>query len=221
MMATLADEADVPPAELRAVIEGAEPAPELLRRLGPALDIRTADMFVVAGLDVPLDLASAYPTTLDVGWILGWTTEMDAHQVGRLDEFVRSLPVRPRTEPAPGDDYPDGPGAVLLRLLRNRNMNPNNAKNLLVIGGGPYVSAPTVALLGPGKTVLTPEYVTGFANLLGYPPDLMVAIAGVGPVFEKPGAHPACADIAALAWNARRLDDDQIRQAARVARELR
>ncbi|WP_327039679.1 hypothetical protein [Micromonospora maris] len=39
------------------------PGSDLVRRLAPALGIRTADLFVIAGLPVPGDLASAWPTS--------------------------------------------------------------------------------------------------------------------------------------------------------------
>jgi hypothetical protein len=74
-----------------------------------------------------------------------------------MDDVIRSLPVQPRTEPTPADDYPEGPGALMLRQLKNRNMRPYNAQILFAVGGGPLVSASTVAMLGPGRTVMTPQ----------------------------------------------------------------
>jgi hypothetical protein len=62
-VATLARDAGVSGSELNGVIKGAEPSPEIVRQLGPALGFHTADMFVIAGLPVPLDLASAWPTS--------------------------------------------------------------------------------------------------------------------------------------------------------------
>ena len=46
-------------------------------------------------------------------------------------------------------------------------------------------------MLGPGKVVITPQYVTAFAHLLGYPPGDMVALTGIGPVVEDARVHPA------------------------------
>jgi hypothetical protein len=66
----------------------------------------------------------------------------------------------------PTDDYLEGPGALLLRLLRNRNLAPHNAPILVEVSGGPYVSHATVAGLGPGRVAVTPRYVTTFAHLL-------------------------------------------------------
>lgn len=108
----------------------------------------------------------------------------------------------------------------MLRLLRNRNIRPHNARILLTVGSGPYVSDSTVAMLGPGKAVMTAQYVTAFAHLLGYAPDDLVALAGVGPAVENPDVHPAGADIAALAWNARRLNNDQLAHVLAAMREI-
>ncbi|MFE9204272.1 XRE family transcriptional regulator [Micromonospora sp. NPDC007230] len=217
MAAALARDAGVPSLDLDAVIKGAEPSPELLRLLGPALGIRTADMFVIAGLPVPDELAPAGPTSpWDVREIIRTAVKMTPEQRRRLNESIRSLPVEHRTDPMPTDGYPEGPGALMLRLARNRNIRPWCAQILYEVGGGPYVSASTVAMLGPGKTVITPQYVTAFAHLLGYTPGDMVALAGVGPAVEDAQVHPACAEIAALAWDARRLTSDQIAHVVRA-----
>ena len=221
MVAALATDADVSPDELDAVLKGAEPVPDTVRRLGPALGFRTGDMFVIAGLPVPQELASAWPTSpWNVGSIIKLATRIGAHQLGRLDELVRSLPVLQPTGPAPADDYPELPGALMLRLLRNRNIRPN-AQILHLVGGGPYVSNSTVAMLGPGKVVITPQYVTAFAHLLGYPPKDMVALAGVGPADTDQPTHPASAELAALAWNARQLSSDQLTHVVAAAHELK
>ena len=72
------------------------------------------------------------------------------------------------------------------------------------------VSYSTVAGLGSGRVVITPQYVTAFAHLLGYQPRDIVALTGVGPIAEDAQKHPASTDIAALAWRARRLSSEQI-----------
>ncbi|MFI5891459.1 hypothetical protein ACIA5D_15250 [Actinoplanes sp. NPDC051513] len=48
------------------------------------------------------------------------------------------------------------------------------------------------------------------AGLLGYDPGDMVALTGVRPVFADARVHPAAAELAAPAWNARRLTRDQV-----------
>jgi hypothetical protein len=167
-------------------------------------------MYVIAGLAVPPELASAWPTSpWNVGSILQDALRMGPHQLTRLHESIRSLPPEPRTGPTPAGDYPEGPGALLLRLANNRNIRP--ATRLLHrVGGGPYVSDSTIAMLGSGKVVMTPQYVTAFAHLLVYSPGDMVALAGVGPAVEDAPAHPTSTDIAALAWTARQLSSDQL-----------
>lgn len=45
--------AGVPEPEFQAVLDGVVPSPLLLRRLAPALDLRTADLFVSAEVSVP------------------------------------------------------------------------------------------------------------------------------------------------------------------------
>jgi hypothetical protein len=202
----------VPNEELAAVIiDGAVPSSDLVRKLAPALGIHAADLFVIAELPVPDDLASAWPTApWDVGPVLRHAIWMNADQRSQLETLVRSLPERPCSGSAPDDDYLDTPGALLLRLLRNRNIRPGNAEILMAVGDGPYVSSSTVAELGRGRVVITPQYVTAFAHVLGYQPGDVVALTGVGPVVEDAQVHPASAEIAALAWQARRLSSEQL-----------
>jgi len=223
MRAVLTHKAGVPSDELATVINNsAVPSPELVRRLAPALRIHTADLFVIAGLPVPDDLASAWPTSpWNVGSIVRHAVRMDGDQRGRLETLVRSLPMPSRNGSQPADDYPDTPGALLLRLLRNRNICPQNAQILKAVGGGPYVSDSTVAMLGPGKAVVTPQYVTAFAHLLGYPPGDIVALTGIGPVVEDARVHPASAEIAALAWHARLLSSKQLSDVMTAAVAMR
>ncbi|WP_329108694.1 hypothetical protein OG792_08590 [Micromonospora sp. NBC_01699] len=222
MQAVLARDAGVPGGELAAVIQdGAVPDPDLVRNLAPALGIHAADLFVIAGLPVPDDLASAWPTSpWDVGSIVRHVARMDADQRRQMEALVKSLPAQPRIGSAPGDDYPDSPGALLLRLLRNRNIRPHNARILKAIGDGPYVSDSTIFGLGPGTVVITPQYVTAFAHLLGYPPSEMVALTGIGPVVEDARVHPASAEIAALAWRSRRFDSEQLSAVVAAAQSI-
>ncbi len=145
---------------------------------------------------------------------------MDADQRHQVEALVRSMPAQPQTRSAPSDDYPDTPGALLLRLLRNRNIRPYNAGILKEIGDGPYVSDSTVFGLGRGTVVITPRYVTAFAHLLGYPPSEMVALTGIGPVVEHARVHPASAEIAALAWQARRLSSEQLSAVIEAAQSI-
>lgn len=97
-----------------------------------------------------------------------------------------------------------------MRLLRNRNIRPYSAWLLNAVGDGPYVSDSTIAQLGTGRVVITPQYVTAFAYLLGYRPGEVVALTGVGPVVEGARVPPEHAEIAALAWRARQLSSDQL-----------
>jgi hypothetical protein len=134
--------------------------------------------------------------------------------------LVQSLPAQPHPQPTSADDFPEAPEGLLLRLLRNRNIRPHNAYILAAVGGGPYVSDATIAGLGSGHVVITPQYMTAFAHLLGYSADDMVALAGVGPAVKDAPVHPASHEMAVLAWKARRLTSDQIAHVLKAAREI-
>lgn len=173
------------------------------------------------GLPVPDDLASAWPTSpWNVGSILKAAIRMNADQRRQMEALVRSLPAQPRTGAAPADDYPHSPAALLVRMLRNRNITAYNARILHAVGDGPYVSDATIAGLGAGRVVITAQYVTAFAHLLGYQPSDVVALTGVGPVVKDAKVHPASKELAALAWQARRLSSGQLSDVMAAARTI-
>jgi len=114
MRAVVAREAGVPGEDFAAVVEaGVAPDPDLVRRLAPVLQIHTADLFVIAALPVPDDLASAWPKSpWNVGSIVKAAIRMDTDQRGRLEELIRSLPMQPGTGLRQTDNYPDTPGSA-------------------------------------------------------------------------------------------------------------
>jgi RHS repeat-associated protein len=136
MQAVLAQDAGVSRAKLAAIVkDGAVPSPDLLGKLAPALDIHTADLFVIAGLPVPDDIGSAWPTSpWDVGSILRVAVDFGAEQRSRLKTLVRSLPVQPRAAPAqartraPGAGTPTGsPCAARTRSRTTPSGHPDGA----------------------------------------------------------------------------------------------
>lgn len=209
--------------ELDAVLTGGAASPSLVRRLAPMLGLHTADLFVVAGLDLPPDLVPASGTgPWHIGTVLEMAAKLAPQSLRRLHEFVRSLPERPPAWPPvrPRYSYPLGPGEMMLRLLRNRNIGPYSPKVLYFIGDGPMVSSSTMAMLGPGRTRLTPQYVTAFATVLGIPDDDLAAVAGVAAATD-PRLHRNHVELARLAWDARRLTGEQLPEVLDLARRLR
>jgi hypothetical protein len=221
-LSALARATGVPISDLDAVLAGDNANPALLRRLAPALGLQTADLFVIAGIDVPDDLAAASGTNpSDVGSVLSLASSMAPEPRAQLHEFIRSLPVRPAAQPpAPPRQYPCGAAGMLMRLLQNRNIGRHRALLLFVIGDGPCVSEPTITALGRGAVMLTPEYVAGFAHVLGIPAGDLAALTGVGPPTNPPWPHPHRAELAQIAWDARRLDNEQLSRTMALAAPL-
>jgi hypothetical protein len=212
--------------EFDAILTGTEPTAAMLRRLAPALGLHAADLFVIAGLDLPDDLAPARGGPSDVGSVLTTATNLVPEDRRRLHDLIRSLPLE-HDEP-PLSDWQEswmrlhsGPAAILVRLLRTRNIHSRPAQVLCLIGDGPYVSDSTIHLLGGGGVALTPRYVSAFAAVLGIPAEDLVAVTGVGPPEDSERLHPHRAELAALAWDARRLTSDQLSRVLRLADKLR
>jgi hypothetical protein len=208
--------AGVTAAELTTVLTGGDAGAELLRRLAPVLGLRTADMFVIAGHDVPDDLAAASGTVTRVDRLLRAALRLYDRDFDRLHEVVRSLPDRP-----PVAAPPTGTGTVVAGLLTNRNLRPYIARELCQIGGGPYVSPSTVAMVVRGRLPMTSRYVTAFAALLGFDAGDLAALTGAGLTGEISRPLSRHAHFAALAWDARRLDDEQLTHVLRTASTFR
>jgi hypothetical protein len=139
----------------------AEADPALLRRLAPALGLHTADLFVIAGHDLPADLAPAGGTRpWHGGQVLLSAMRLHGERFDRLHEFIRSVPGRDPVAPLPVPRSLAEPGALVGGLLSNRNIRPHIAK------------------------------------------------------------LPRRARLAALAWDARRLDNEQLSQVQHLASDL-
>jgi hypothetical protein len=218
----VASSADALRPDVEAVLAGGVAEPSLLRRLAPVLGWHAADLFVVAGIDLPEDLVPATGTgPWDVGNLLNDAARLSPASLDRLHELVRSLPARPPAWPPvpPMRSNPLGPGETLLRLLRNRNIRPYSAKTLYLLGDGPVVSYSTVGMLGPGRTRLTPHFLSAFASVLNIPAHELSAIVGVAPATGlRPHRHRV--KLAQLAWDARRLTERQLDEVLNLARQL-
>jgi hypothetical protein len=199
--------------------------PDVLRRSAPDLGWHAADLFVAAGFEVPDDLAPARgPISCEVGRLVVWMTNRSPEELREIRAFVRSLPEHPPGAVLP--EHPtarvterpaaDGPGPMLVRLLANRNIRPWNARLLKWVGGGPYVSDSTIYLLGQCEVEVTPQYVTAFAHVLGIPAADLAELTGVEPS-DRNRTHPHSAELAGLAWDARRLTADQLLAVGRWA----
>ncbi|MFB9542414.1 helix-turn-helix domain-containing protein [Micromonospora sagamiensis] len=223
----LARRTSVSQAEITSVLKGDEPAPSLVRRLALALDLHASDLFVVAGMQVPDDLAPLDPTAASaVGW-LSWELTYLPRAAPDLHELIRAMPQQPRPPGPPPSTppyrrYPNGAGSLVLRLLHNRNLNwLGAAKYLFGIGRRDMLSASTIGMIGHGRKTLTPELLAGFAAFLDISPHDLHALTGIDLASAGRPVHPDAAEVAALIWNARRLTADQLRQLQDRARAMR
>ncbi|MEV4535495.1 XRE family transcriptional regulator [Asanoa sp. NPDC049518] len=206
---------DVTQPELQRVVDGAEPGPSLLRRLAPVLGLHAADLFVVAGLEVPEDLAPlAARDESRVERVVRHAVLLGPDQRHRLRQLVRSLPQVDRWQPVEDvrsyEQYEPGPGALVLRMLHSRNLSwVSSAKLLFGLTRTGPLAASTIGAIGHGRKKLTPELVAAFATVLGIPPDDLAALTGTELPGEPRPPHRAAADLAELIWELRRLTAEQ------------
>jgi hypothetical protein len=221
----LADRAGSTAERLAAVLAGAAPSEQLLRGLGPALGHHCVDLFVLAGLAVPEDLAPLDGGAgQDAAHLVLDGVHLPAEGRRELLELARALPQeeRPRAYVA---DLPSpltaSPGGLVVRMLRYRNLNWMGMARILAILTPSYLSAATYGLIGSDRTELTPRLVTDFAAPLGIAAGELAALTGVVLDGPPPPLAPEAVDAAALLWEARRLSAVQTRHLAELARSMR
>ncbi|MFI9813688.1 hypothetical protein [Saccharothrix variisporea] len=203
------------------LLRGDAPDPSRLRRLAPVLGLHPPDLFAIAGVDVPDDLAPVDPRA--GRWVPGLVRNavaLRAEQRNALRGYVASLPQEERVRPAPTpsalDRYPDGPGAVLMRLARNRNLDRTALAKTFLVVTGRYWSAATYGGVGRGTTPVTPDLLADFCAVLDVPSDDLVSVTGVA----LPPSGPAAAGVAELIWDVRRLTESQVREVGAVAESM-
>ncbi|WP_151773826.1 hypothetical protein [Streptomyces abyssomicinicus] len=188
--------------EVRAVLAGRHTDERLLRRLADVLGMHAADLFALAGLPVPDDLAPADTAAAE------WVPYLVVHAVhlpaARRQEFlahVRSPPRRDRRpgfaprEPAP---HADVPGGRVVGLFRHRNLDRSGLARTLAVVTPTYLSPATYGLIGRGRAELTPRLVTDFAALLGMDAGELAVVTGVALPAPPPPPAPEAVDAAAL-----------------------
>lgn len=194
--------------ELRAALAGAAPGRSLLRCLATALGMHLPDLYIVAGMEVPPDLApldaNAGPTTAR---LVGQAGQVPRERLGELLDFARSLPQQDRAEPFPPprkyEQYPPGFGGMLTRMLATRNLNwESSVKVLIAVSlGRVYWSAATLGLVGRGRKEVTPALATVFAAALGIAAGDLAAIGGMRlPADPELPLNPSADAMAELTW---------------------
>nr|WTB31734.1 hypothetical protein OG781_21590 [Streptomyces sp. NBC_00830] len=222
----LAQRGGVPEPELKGVLAGAVPSPSLLRQLEPALGLHAQDVFVIAGATVPDDLA---PMDADAR---KWVPHVVEHAVGlpperrgELRRLARSLPQHECVQSPPFPqlyDPPAGPsGALLVRMLRYRNLDWMGMARIFLHLTGRYWSASTYGIVGAGRKALTPDLVADFGTVLGIPVGDLAALTGTTLSEEPQNPEPVAADMAELIWDLRRLTANQVRHVSEAAASMR
>ncbi|MET8647683.1 hypothetical protein [Streptomyces sp. NPDC004675] len=211
--------------EVCGVLAGEAPGEGLLRRLAAALRFHVVDLFILAGLPVPDDVAP-----LDAGaerWVPGIVMDAVCLPVGsrrELLQLVGSLPQEERRSaftPRWTAPIGEGPGDRLIRMLRYRNLDRMGMAKTLAVVTPTYLSAATYGLIGSGRTELTPRLLTDFAAVLGIDARELAALTGV--FLQDAPAPPASAAqyVATLLWEVRRLSEGQAQNIAALARSMR
>ncbi|MFF3252824.1 hypothetical protein ACFYWP_17845 [Actinacidiphila glaucinigra] len=204
------------------------PTPSALRRLAPGLGLHTPDLFVIAGVDVPGDLAPVDPTAgRHLPDLVRHAVALPPRQRTVLRRYVASLPQQERVAPPPGpppyQGHPDGPGALLMRLVRNRNLGWTATAKTFFLVTGRYWAASTYGRVGSGNVPLTAELLADFCQVLDVPCDDLAAMTGValpGPD-ASPTANAATAGVAELIWDVRRLTGRQLVSVTDLAQAMR
>lgn len=227
-LAALANSADVGKSGLSGLLSGETPRPSQsqLRSLAPILGLHAPDLFVIAGCDVPDDLAPLdHRAGRVVPDLVRHAVVLSPDQKNALRGFVASLPHEPRelaVPPIPAhEQYPHGSGAVLMRLARNRNLNwAAVAKTFLAITGR-YWSPATYGQIGRGLIPVSGDIVADFCAVLDVPSEDLMASIGLALSDEPATVRANVAGLAELIWDVRYLAYRQIVEVRDFAKSMR
>ncbi|MFF1908044.1 hypothetical protein [Kitasatospora sp. NPDC058218] len=225
--AELARRADAAGAEPAAVPAGGVPDPALLRRLAPALGLDTADLFEIAAVPLPADLAPVGGmVTTSIVSVVRFGRALPADRRAELRAFVASLPHArqvgrieglPASAPAPD---PSSAGNLLMRMVASRNLGWTGTAKIFHQLTGRYWMSDAYGRIASGAQEPTPELVADFATVLGLPAGDLAALLGMPLPSQLPRPDDAVADAALLLRDLRRLGVEQLREAEDLARRL-
>ncbi|MEU7880649.1 hypothetical protein [Microbispora bryophytorum] len=215
----------IPESELVALFQGGAPSTSLLRQLAAVLDLHAADLFAIAGVGVPKDLAPVDATAGgSVPYLVRDAVRLPLEKRAVLRQFVASLPqegrAQPISKPPVHEQYPVGPGALLMRMVRNRNLGWTATAKTFFEVTGRYWSAATYGGVGHGRTQLTLELLADFSAVLDVPADDLAALTGVALPGAATVTKPTVAGVAELIWDVRRLTESQLRQVSDLAKSM-
>ncbi|MGW1937877.1 hypothetical protein ACWC98_32790 [Streptomyces goshikiensis] len=224
-ISNLSEQAGVTESELQAVLDGAVPRPPLLRRLAPALNLHTADLFVIAGMAVADELAPFdRKASSQIPSLAGYATALPPDRRRQLRQLAQSLPRHNRIQPTPPppahEQYQPSHGALLVHMLGNRNLNWTASAKTLYHLTGRLLAAATIGAIGHGRKEITPGLLADFATLLGIPTRDLAALTGIEPPDQTPPQNPAAADVAELIWDIRHLTAAQVQHISDKAKAL-
>lgn len=213
------DSVDVPGLGSRSISSNDASCVLGIERLASVLRWHSADLFVVAGVSVPEDRMPLESGTGDlILRLVRDVSDLAPEASRRVMDYLRELPHQDRTQsfPPPPDAYGAFPldvGGIIVRMLRNRNLDWLSATELMTMAGGPILSGSMIGSIGLGRKKVTPRFLSSCAVVLDVPVRDLAAIAGMEmPVPVNP-LQPVAVDMGAMIWEARRLTAWQLRDA--------
>jgi hypothetical protein len=222
---SLSARAELTAEQVRAAVVGRALAERFLRRLAPVLGLRAADLFVLAGLAVPDDLA---PLDSEAKrWVSDLVSDAVHLPSGGRQELLRLVGSLPHQAPASRfvPQFPahhtDGPGALILRMLAYRNLTWSGIARTMAAVTPTHLAASTYAgAIRNGRLEVTPRLVTDFAALLGIHAPALATLTGIP--LPEPALPPTqqATDTAALLWQARRQSAAQAQHVSELARTM-
>ncbi|GGU14318.1 hypothetical protein GCM10010178_02160 [Lentzea flava] len=167
---------------------------------------------------MPQDRLAGGETPKIVRAVLPLSDEQRAEVLAFADSLPRQQRTQPAQMPVSFDHYlrSEGPGAQIMRLLANRNMNQSAVARAVfeITRGGRYWAASTYALVGTGRKELTPDLLGDLAPLLDIPADVLGTLTGVTPEgIAVPG-------LGEIIWAVRRLTRAQAEEVRGVAEAM-
>jgi len=212
--ADLADRAGCRQADVESFLGGGVIQDDVIARMAEVLDMDLADFYAASEMAIPGCLTPVDAAASDsVAALAQLAMKASADDVRRMRVMAGGLssPDCSQDDRPPEEVRYRGDGAIVIRMLQNRNLSFGGMAYAVLPMSGLYLSPSTYAMIRAGRRPIKPVELNVFAVTLGIPPGKLAALVGLELADVMHPATELQQEVARLMVDVRRLDKAQIR----------
>lgn len=194
---------------------------EFLGWMARETGFKILDLCLIAGIDMPDELLSF---DKEAGRMIPQVIRrfLSLPESGRQSLLVeaRTLANEPRRMFTASKleiaERPLGFGSLLVQMLALRNLGWSSGSKVMYLMSGTYVSAATIGAIDRGSVELDAQLLSGFSAMLGIPFPVLSSLTGMRVENLDSSRTAEVIDAAQLIWEARYLNETQMRKMLNV-----